>query len=63
MCVNVAVSVTASSSAATATVTGCCVLQFPVVNVRLGGMNVTSVLPVRDSVTVTSPMGCEFSDT
>ena len=58
-------STSASASAAAATVTVCAVAQFRVVNVRLGGEKVTSVLPpaARAGVTVTSPEGSESSTT
>ena len=56
-------STSASASAAAATVTVCAVAQVMVVNVRLGGEKVTSVLPLRAGVTVTSPVGSEFSTT
>ena len=63
MCDKVAVSSTASASAAAATVTGCAVAQFTAVNVRLGGEKVTSTLPVRDGVTVAFAVGSDVSTT
>ena len=63
VCSITADSSTASASATVSTVTACAVAQFRAVNVRLGGENVTSVLPLRDGVTVTSPVGAEVSTT
>ena len=56
-------SFTASVSAAADTVTVCAVDQVPAVNVSGDGDSVTSGLPVRDSVTVTSPVGREVRTT
>ena len=59
----VALSSTASLSCAAVTVTCCAVFQVDVVNVSVGGENVTSVLPVRDGVTVTFAVGWLSSTT
>ena len=59
----VALSSTASLSCAAVTVTCCAVFQVDVVNVSVGGENVTSLLPVRDGVTVTLAVGWLFSTT
>ena len=43
---------------------GCCtVFQFDAVKVSVGGENVTSLLPVRDGVTVTFAVGWLSSTT
>ena len=59
----VALSFTASLSCAAVTVTGCTVSQVDAVKVSVGGENVTSLLPVRDGVTVTLAVGWLFSTT
>ena len=59
----VALSFTASLSCAAVTVTGCTVFQFNAVKVSVGGENVTSLLPVRDGVTVTFAVGSLSSTT
>ena len=59
----VALSSTASLSCAAVTVTGCTVFQFNAVKVSVAGENVTSLLPVRDGVTVTFAVGWLSSTT
>ena len=62
-CLIVAASFDASASCAAVTVTVCAVDQFDGVNVNDDCDIATSVLPVRDTVTVTAPVGCDVNTT